>query len=158
MDDVCIVLRDIDGTGDAVLDRNTGLLGDDPTVPVYSGHCLVGSATLAESAVEREEGGTFVPRGTQAVSIPLQYMRDHPEAEPLEGDLVVVVSSRRDPALVGKQFNVVRIVDKTMAVSRKMITNPRPADALVELPEILILPVGAPVPGGTPAGTLIIRV
>lgn len=158
MDDVCVILRDVGGDGDGTLDYDTGKLTDAAPVPVYAGRCSFSTSTLAEAAGEAEVGGALVPKQSQAVSIPLSYVRAHPEAEPQEGDVVLAVSARRDPGLVGSQFDVTRVLHKTMAVSRRILVKPRPVGSVVELPGVVVLSNGDPVPNGTPPGTLIVRI
>lgn len=131
MDDTCVITRDQGGTLTGTLDRDTGTIVDSDLALVYDGKCSVASTTVSSTS-NREEGDSLIPETSYTVSLPLSYLRFHPNAEPAQGDVVVVTSARRDPSLVNQGFKVGKILKRTMAVSRKMVVE--------------ALPVGAPLP------------
>lgn len=114
MDDVLKVTRNPSGEDDSTLD-DEGHLVEKAPVDVYEGKGMV---TVASSNValpqKAEEGGGYYVQMSYSAAIPIGA-----DAELLEGDLVVVLSSRRDPSLLTKVFYVHKIVGSTMAVSRK---------------------------------------
>lgn len=112
MDDSCVITRDPSGTADDTFDQTTGAYtppaGDVTTV--YTGKCLL----TAQSNVGREAnrgGGSYAVVG---------YKLQIPVAGPLlhVGDWVKLTSSRRDPAQVGKKFQVARPQYSTLTMTR----------------------------------------
>lgn len=118
MDDTCVIVRNPGGVQDAVLNQVTGALVDpDSRDPVYRGKCKIGGTGLVLGS--RTEGGVSFEGETLALSLPL----DSPQL--LEGDVVTMTSSRRDPQLKGQTFTVIRIIYSSMAVSRKVLVEAR---------------------------------
>jgi hypothetical protein len=112
MDDTCEVSRPAGGA--TVLDQRSGTLL--PTVvgpTVYEGQCMV-SASGREAQANTDTTGQQVVAQAFDISFPLT-------APPLQpGDIVQVLSSRRDDQLVGQRFKVEAVYVKTFAVSRKV--------------------------------------
>ena len=112
MDDTCTVFRDSSGTRDDVFDQTTGAYTPPPldVVSVYSGPCLL----TVQGNVGRDAnrgGGSF-----QIVGYKLQIPIAGPNLE--VGDWVTLDSSRRDPAGVGKRFQIARPQYSTLALTR----------------------------------------
>ena len=112
MDDTCTITRDPSGTGDDGFDQATGTYTPPPSdvSTVYSGKCMLS----VQGNVGREGssgGGSF-----QIVGYKLQIPISGPELH--VGDWVELTSSRRDPAQVGKRFQVTRPQYATMAMTR----------------------------------------
>lgn len=127
MDDTCTITRDsdVDGIRTGTLDRATGLItGTTPPTTIYpltgdDGHCSLRIVGPAETT--REQGGASLGMDEYYLSLPLQYMIDHPGCEPEVGDVATILTSRRDPGVVGTKYIVKRRINRTMAVSRKLI-------------------------------------
>lgn len=115
MDDTCVITRNDAGDTDAVLDQNTGQLVQNPASTRYEGRCLLKAPS---GLVNRpaEQGGMFYTLSTYQLKLPLSELDESTEPQP--GDLVLMTSSRRDPAVVGKQFRILSVDVRTMAVSR----------------------------------------
>lgn len=140
MDDTCAITRDVGGTASGTLDRNTGKIVDTSVALVYgdglsggTGKCSLASTTIS-SLQFREEGGESIADTSYTLSLPLSFLRLHPECEPAEGDVVQMTTSRRDPAEVGRGFKVGKVLTRTMSVSRKLILQAMPAGAPLPLP------------------------
>lgn len=127
-DDACIITRG----GTPVLNQATGKLEAAAGATVYSaatlgeggrsladtdgvgGRCSINYPSNAQVS-HRDEGGRQVLDATPEARIPL----DAPVV--LEGDILTVVSSRRDPQLVNKVFRVTDVTEKTFVVSRRLV-------------------------------------
>lgn len=123
MDDECLITRDEGSVDDAVLDQDPssptfGELIQAPEAAKYEGKCSL-KAPSGLSNRPQEEGGQIYTQGEYELSLPISYLEDNPDAEPLKGDWVLFLTTRRDPALVGKKFRIIDVTYKTMAVSRK---------------------------------------
>lgn len=120
MDDVCRITRNPAGRSDARLDPIT-LRMDDPTPAalVYEGKCLVSAPASSGSPQSFGRKDTTVNR--YFLGLPLSVLRSVRSAEPAVGDLVQILSSRRDPSLAdpAKIFEVQGVVYKTFSVSRR---------------------------------------
>lgn len=131
-DDACIVTR----AGVAVLNETTGVMESPAPTTVYSaasvgeggrsladadgtgGRCSVSYPSNARSGY-REEGGRQVLDSVPEARVPV----DAPLIK--EGDIFTVVSSRRDPQLVTKSFRVSDVIEKSMAISRRIVLEQR---------------------------------
>lgn len=112
MEDTCVVSRDSSGTNDDVFNQDTGVYTPPPNdvATVYTGKCLLS----VQGNVGREAGrggGSF-----QIVGYKLQIPISGPTLE--VGDWVELTGSRRDPANIGKRFQVGRPQYGTMALTR----------------------------------------
>lgn len=116
MDDGCTLTRDLDGTAGAFLDSTTGQLVQAALALVYSGKCLI---TGQGGGSSTDRAGQHVVPSSPTLYLPLSHMRLNPAAEPHRGDYVTVTSSRRDPAMVGRVYEVVDLSGGTITVSRK---------------------------------------
>lgn len=141
-DDSCIITRP--QTGAAVLNQTTGKMEAPAPLTIYShaslgeggrslsdsdgtgGRCSVGYPSNAQTRY-RVEGGRQTLDPTPVAKIPI----DSPLVK--EGDIFTVMSSRRDPRLVGQEFRVSEVVEKSMAVSRRLVLQQMaPPDQLVD--------------------------
>lgn len=113
MDDTCVITVD-SGVDDDVLNEASGELVEvGAPEPLYSGRCKV-----APAGQDRDrqviEGGRKIAVREYRGSIPL----DAPV--PPRGAILVITSSRRDPELVAKEFEVKDVIMSTFAVQRKL--------------------------------------
>jgi hypothetical protein len=133
-DDSCTITRD--PAGDDVFNPDTGNVESPPGFNVYNaaslgeggrsladaggtgGRCSVSYKT-ANQVAYRDEGGRQIMNSTPEARIPI----DAPVVR--EGDFLTVVSSRRDPQLVGQTFRVADVIEATMAVSRRLMLEKR---------------------------------
>lgn len=127
MEDTCVIVRDQDGTGNLVLNEATGALEptyDDEAV-VYGpatrgdgGRELGGRCMLVPGGLQRREdsaGGQDLDVKVYTLTIPW----DAPM--PQYGDTVLILSSRRDPEMVGQQLRLRGNPDvSTFLVSRQL--------------------------------------
>lgn len=116
MDDACRIEQNMGGDVDAVLDQVTGELVQPAPVTVYVGKCTI---TGGGGASVTEEGGQLLARDPYQVQLPLSWLRAHPDQEPQVGMTLLVTSARRDPRLVGRQFDITDVEAKTFSVSRR---------------------------------------
>lgn len=131
-DDSCIVTR----VSTAVFNETTGKLEYPAPATIYSAASLgEGGRSLADSggtggrcsvnypssarAQYRTEGGRQILDSTPEARLPV----DAPLVR--EGDIFTVVSSRRDPQLVNQVFRVSDVIEKSMAVSRRIVLEKR---------------------------------
>lgn len=116
MDDRCRILRDPDWTRDDVVNSVTGQassVNDDQLI--YEGPCKC-KIDFRPQMAQAGDGQENVAQYNVAIPIPV-----NPASEPHQGDRVVFLASRRDPALVGKVMRVSDIpVYKTFAIQRSM--------------------------------------
>jgi len=128
-DDSCIITR---GDGTPVWNQTTGKTEYGGASIIYSaaslgedgrsladqagtgGRCSISYPSNAQASY-RTEGGRQVLDEVPEAKIPV----DGPLVR--EGDILTVVSSRRDPQLVGQAFRVSRVVEKTFAISRRIV-------------------------------------
>lgn len=134
MDDACVITRPpLDGTG--TLNTQTGNVetasdtmiynaastGEDgrslADADVQGGMCMVSSFGERQPSW-RSEGGAIVLNENMALKIPV----DAPLVK--KGDEVWITSSRRDPQLVNNRYRIEAIVEKTFAISRRLIMVP----------------------------------
>lgn len=112
MDDECEVWRRV--SPPEVLDTATGRLvprGPDRAV-VYNGPCYISLNGLRPLPGDTGERYGTTARYTAALPIA--------SADVLLGDRLTVISSRRDAALVGREFEVKNVNPTSWAVSRKV--------------------------------------
>lgn len=128
MDDTCVIFLDDEGTEDDVLDEVTGELQPpaDDTANVYDettlgyedrpleGRCKV-TPQGNDNPRYRNEAGEILSTRWYNGSIPW----DSPL--PVEGAILRVTSSRRDPELVDQEFRVREVVVSTFLVARRMV-------------------------------------
>jgi hypothetical protein len=132
-DDACIITRPSEP---AVLNQLTGKVENPPPALIYSaastgeggrsladadgtgGRCSVSYPSNARASY-REEGGRQVLDSTPEAKLPI----DAPLVK--EGDIFTVVSARRDPQLVNQTFRVSDVIEKSMAVSRRLVLEKR---------------------------------
>jgi hypothetical protein len=110
MDDTCVISDpgDIDSATLTV----DGLLEPTPSrTPAYSGKCKI----KQENATYDNLAGHVAARASYVGSIPLSG----PDLK--NGMIWGHKSSRRDPLLVGKRFEVVAVLHSTYAVQRKVM-------------------------------------
>jgi len=113
MVDTCQVFRDPEGSGDDVLDPDTGLLapaageGD----PIYDGPCLI---TTVAGVSTGEEGEAQVYRRLRGARLPVSAV------ELRYGDVLVVTHSVNDPGLIGRRARVLDSEAATFAVTRRL--------------------------------------
>lgn len=114
MDDTCDIVTDT-GVGDDVLNPDTGtLVTVGVPITIYSGRCKVSPAGQDRDRAVEEGGrniGVREYRGSVPLSAPV----------PPRGAVLTLTSSRRDPALVGKAFEVKDVVMSTFAVQRRLV-------------------------------------
>lgn len=115
MDDGCSISRDLNGTADAILNQANGQLVQPAPTIIYAGRCLIRGSE--GSTVER--GGAYPVQSNPTLYLPLSYLRLNPLAEPARGDLVTVTTSRRDPAMAGRVYQVDDIAGSTITVARR---------------------------------------
>lgn len=115
MDDGCDLTRNLSGQADALLNSATGQLVQAGPQLLYSGRCMVRGTD--GSVLER--GGAYPVQSNPTLYLPLSYLRLNPLAEPARGDLVIITSSRRDPAMVGRRYEIDDIAGSTFAVARR---------------------------------------
>jgi hypothetical protein len=131
-DDSCIITR----AGAAVLNQVTGKMESPAPATIYNaaslgeggrsladkdgtgGRCSINYPSNTQPSY-REEGGRQILRSVPEARIPL----DAPLV--LEGDILTVISSRRDPQLVNQSFRVSDVVEKSMVVSRRLVLEKR---------------------------------
>lgn len=113
MDDTCTITL-TSGVGDDTLDIATGELVPvgTPTL-IYDGRCKVAPAGQDRDRAVNE-GGRDVGVREYKGSIPLTA------PTPPRGSVLTITSSRRDPELVGKSFEVKDLLMSTFAVQRRM--------------------------------------
>lgn len=116
MDDGVTLTRDVAGTADAILDNGTGQLVQAARQLIYAGKAMI---TGQGGGSTSERSGQYIVPSSPTLYLPLSYMRANPGAEPARGDYVTVTSSRRDPAMVGRVYEVVDLSGGTIIVSRK---------------------------------------
>ncbi len=127
-DDACIITRE----AEPVWNQVTGKTEYPAPLTIYSsasqgeggrsladtdgtgGRCSIGYPSNTQPSY-REEGGRQILNAIPEAKLPI----DAPLV--LEGDLVKVVSSRRDPQLVNQEFRVSDVVEKTFAISRRLV-------------------------------------
>jgi hypothetical protein len=127
-DDACLITR----PSPATFNQVTGNMDSAAPAVVYSaasigdggrsladqdgtgGRCSISYPSSARAGY-REEGGRQVLDSVPEARLPL----DAPLVK--EGDTFTVVSSRRDPQLVNQSFRVSDVIEKTMAVSRRLV-------------------------------------
>lgn len=100
MDDTCRISRDVERAGDDVLDPVTGRLvppSPDTTI-IYEGPCTVRTSDTDEYTVS-------IPADSPIIRI---------------HDRINVLTSRRDPDLVGRRMVVTSLTRTSWLVSRKM--------------------------------------
>lgn len=113
----CTITRDTLGADDDILDETTGILT--PVAdqdPVYFGPCYVLFVNTLRQAGAEVEGGRQVAPSRYRVDIPLAAA-----PVPQLGDIVTIVSTDSDAALVGKQFKVETVSAGTLAVRRQLL-------------------------------------
>lgn len=115
MDDTCRITRDLasdDSLPDYVTLRSSK--GSGP-IPFYDGRCKIKDLTNGKSST-RFEGKKEYAVALYELDIPLD------SAPALHrGDVVTMLTSRRDPGLVGRVFRVTEPVYKTFAIQRKAL-------------------------------------
>ena len=117
MDEACSISRNVGSDSDAVLDQATGQLVQAGPAVVYVGKC---SVTGGGGGSTDEEGHQLTTlTDSYQLGLPLAWFRANPSQEPQEGDVVLITSSRRDPALVGRSYTIKEIDAKTFSVQRK---------------------------------------
>lgn len=96
MSDECIITRDAGGSHDDVWNPETGEYDLEPEGNIiYSGKCYVGGAwEPSETVVDGAEGRIE----NNFLNIPLE------EGPVVDGDLVLITASLRNPHLVGAEF------------------------------------------------------
>ena len=112
MDDTCRIEYDA-GTADDAFDEASGKhVPADPDISeIYEGKCKI---TAAGGTQHIEEGGAHPATTAYRGSIPV-------DAPPVPlGALLTVLTSLRDPQLVGRQFRVRGVVASTMLVQRRL--------------------------------------
>lgn len=112
MDDTCRIERPASGPRD--VDEDGNLLPAGPPQLIYEGICKV--APLEATTVEEVQYSQDLTSPYE-VTIPL----DTPVFR--EPDEVTILTSRRDPMLVGKLLIVRRVPYSTFAVQRKLLTD-----------------------------------
>lgn len=110
MADLCLILRNPDGTRDATVDRDTGQLVDDAPVEVYAGVCSVHET----SSRMLTEGGQIVDVGDHVLLLPW----DAPAVR--AGDVVDLVAST-NPELTNATFMVRGVEPRTHSVVRRVV-------------------------------------
>lgn len=120
MIDTCTITRDPEGSGDDVLDQNTGALtpqaGDESTV--YTGACLLYPAGRRQES-QFTEGSRAVSEHSYDLRIPWDA------AEPDVGDVVTLSVSTHDPTLVGRPLRVRSVARSTLLTSRDLVVEDR---------------------------------
>jgi hypothetical protein len=132
-DDACIITRT---SAAAVLNQVTGKMEYPPPATIYNaastgeggrsladsdgtgGRCSINYPSNTQPSY-REEGGRQILRSVLEAKLPI----DAPLIR--EGDILTVVSSRRDPQLVNQVFRVSDVIEKSMAVSRRLVLEKR---------------------------------
>ena len=131
MDDSCRIVRYEDASVDT-LDVVTGSLsvpaGDPVTVydesstgdggRVLLGRCKASPMTESQPRLGSEGAVEILPR-------PYRFSVPWDAPEPKIGDLITILSSRRDPTLVGTEFIVKDVMRSTFLVGRRMIVERR---------------------------------
>lgn len=128
-DDACVITRT---SGSPVLNQTTGNMEYPAAANIYNaaslgeggrslsdadgsgGRCSIGYPSNTQPSY-REEGGRMILNSIPEAKLPL----DAPLIR--EGDILIVKSSRRDPRLVGQEFRVADVIEKSMAVSRRIV-------------------------------------
>jgi hypothetical protein len=132
MDDVCVLTRDegdVDdiesGTVNPATFQLTGTTQPTQIYPVPgdtsdgAGRCKI--STVGPAYKVEEQGGALLQEDKFWFSMPLSYLRLHPQCEPAAGDTVVITDSRRDASFVGTKFVVERVIRKTLQASRRCV-------------------------------------
>lgn len=110
MDDTCVIDRAAAGE---VLDQVTGKIVVARAGRVYDGRSKIKPNELQPRDSER--GGDYKVRDLYAVGIPAT------SPVILPGDVVTWTSSRRDQELVDNRYVVIKPVETTMLVQRKLV-------------------------------------
>lgn len=132
MDDTCAVYRGVDDSSSDVLDPDTGVLVSAPMVRIYPTQAMIDAdpdmETLGGPVSFRTVGEGFTTtqtrvQGGDAETYRMFNVRTPINDSPsfLEGDLMVCITSRRDPTLVDVQFVVREAMASSFSVSRKLL-------------------------------------
>lgn len=140
MDDTCEVWRDPTSSEDAVLDPETGALVTTGLIRIYPTDAMVALTPTMDTdggpcQVKSVGLGFSVTRTTVQGGDPETYhlfnfkfpINDAPLF--MEGDSIIVKSSRRDPTLPTTPFVVREATMSSFAVSRKVLTERRTKSA-----------------------------
>lgn len=113
MDDTCTITTDT-GVDDDVLNPATGVLAPvgAPAV-IYDGKCKVAPAGQDRDRAIMEGGRSIGVREYRG-SLPLDAIT------PPRGAVLKITSSRRDPELVDKEFEIKDVIMSSFAVQRKL--------------------------------------
>lgn len=109
MDDQCAITTVV-LDANRILNRTTGEMTEPTPTLQYIGRCKI-KQTLQQTLVV--EGGAVVILTRYEIAIPIGSY------EPVPGDTVEVMASRRDPGLVGLHFRVTDPIYGTFQVQRK---------------------------------------
>ncbi|MGW8565659.1 DUF6093 family protein [Isoptericola sp. NPDC055881] len=118
MPDRCRITR---GTGVVGTDPDTGAVTTTPNV-VYEGRCRVQSWAAQEGTPEAATGVFTVQRYT--VSVPVAQTAD--DYEPTLGDDITIVTAENDPHLVGREFQVKALLNKSRATAYRLAVEEGP--------------------------------
>jgi hypothetical protein len=116
-DGTCTIRRDPEGTGDDIRDEDnltsTPPVGD--TTVIYTGPSLLRPPTASTGAQPAREGGADIAVEDTRARIPASVTTVRP------GDVYTVDTSPNDLSLVGRQFEVMRVISGSWRVTCMLI-------------------------------------
>lgn len=111
------IRRDVEGTGDDIRDEtnltSTPPVGD--STVIYTGPCMARPPATTTGVQPAREGGAQIAVEDMRLRIPASVTTVRP------GDVFTADSSPNDPSLVGREFEVMRVISGSWRVTCMLI-------------------------------------